>query len=119
MVVKRLQSVCESSAFCRRAAKLWTRDEREEFVQFIAENPQVGDLIEGTGGARKVRWSRSGTGKRGGVRVITYFHSENLPVFLFMLFAKNERSDLGSGDKRELATAIAEIKAQSRTRKYS
>jgi len=118
-MVRRLQSVCESSTFCRQAAKLWTQDEHDDFVQFVAENPQAGDLIEGTGGARKLRWARSGTGKRGGVRVITYFHDENLPVFLFMMFAKNERSNLGAGDKRELANVIAQIKLENRTRKSS
>ena len=58
-------------------------------------------------------------GKRGGARVITYFHDETLPVFLFMLFAKNERTNLGADDKRELAAVIAEIKARRKARNLS
>jgi hypothetical protein len=117
--MRRLTTVCEMTAFVRKAEKLWTREEHDEFIDFIAQNPDAGDIIEGTGGARKVRWARAGMGKRGGTRIITYFHDETMPVFLFMLFAKNERSDIGPGDKRDLATAIAGLKAQRRTRRLS
>lgn len=116
---RRLITVCEMTAFTRKANKLWTTEERDEFTDFISRNPQAGDLIEGTGGARKVRWSRSGVGKRGGARVITYFYDESMPLFLFMLFAKNARDDLGPADKRELATTIAELKAEGKRRRLS
>jgi hypothetical protein len=57
----------------RQAEQVWTDAEREEFVNFIAGKPEAGDLIPETGGVRKVRWGRGGSGKRGGARVI-YFH---------------------------------------------
>ena len=118
-MIRHLIAVCEMTAFTRKAGKLWTREEHDEFVDFIAQNPEAGDVIEGTGGARKVRWARAGMGKRGGTKIITYYHGETLPVFLFMLFAKNERQDIGPDDKRDLATAIAGLKAQRRARRLS
>jgi hypothetical protein len=112
-------TVCETTVFSRKAEKLWTREEYDEFIDYIAQNPEAGDVIEGTGGARKVRWARGGMGKRGGTRVITYFYDETLPVFLFALFAKNERSDIGPDDKRELSIVISQIKAQRKARRLS
>lgn len=118
-MTRRLITVCEMTAFTRKAEKLWSPEEREAFIDFISRNPESGDLIEGTGGARKVRWSRSGMGKRGGVRVITYYYDEMMPVFLFTLFAKNERTDISPDDKRDLATVIADMKAQRNARRLS
>jgi len=65
-------TVIETPTFQRLAAEFWSEEERLEFVSWIAENSEAGDVIKGTGGLRKVRWSRPGMGKRGGARVI-YF----------------------------------------------
>lgn len=67
-----MRTVAETPVFVRYAAEVWSDAERQEFINFIAVNPEAGDLIRGSGGCRKVRWSRSGTGKSGGARVI-YF----------------------------------------------
>jgi len=55
--------------FVSQAERVWSDAEGEEFVDFIADNPEAGDLIPETGSVRKVRWSRAGSGKQGGVRV--------------------------------------------------
>lgn len=82
----------------RYADAIWTAQEREAFIDFIAENPDVGDVIPGADGARKVRWQRSGTGKRGGVRVI-YFHlAGDEIVLLVMVYAKAERANVRPRD---------------------
>ncbi len=65
-----LLTVIESPLFTRLWPDYWTEDERGEFAAFIAGNPESGEVIRGSGGCRKVRWGRAGTGKRGGVRVI-------------------------------------------------
>lgn len=119
MLTGRLQEVSEAPAFSKKAAKLWAPEEYDEFIGFIARNPAAGDLIEGTGGARKIRWSRSGSGKRGGTRVITYYHDESLPVYLLMLFAKNEQADLSAESKHDLRDTIAAIKTKHKLRKLS
>jgi hypothetical protein len=65
--------VAETDTFVRQSADVWTDEERMSFVDFIARNPEVGDLIQETGGVRKVRWGRKGGGKRGGTRVIYFY----------------------------------------------
>ena len=69
-------------------------------------HPVDGDLIEGTGGVRKLRWGRDGRGKSGGVRVIYYFHSEAMPLYLLTMFAKNERANLSKAERNELAGLV-------------
>ena len=63
-------TVIETPIFQKYAAEIWQDDEREEFIAWIAGHPEAGEVIQGTGGLRKVRWSRQGMGKRGGARVI-------------------------------------------------
>lgn len=67
-----MYTVVETPTFSRLVPDYWSEDERGEFAAWIAANPNVGDVIPRSGGVRKVRWSRSGIGKRGGVRVIYY-----------------------------------------------
>ena len=61
-----MRTVAETSIFIRYAAEIWSEAERQDFITFIAANPDAGAVIRGSGGCRKVRWSRAGTGKRGG-----------------------------------------------------
>ena len=65
-----VRTVAETPIFQRYAAEVWSEAEREQFINFIAANPEAGDLIRGSGGCRKVRWATTGTGKSGGARVI-------------------------------------------------
>ena len=75
-------------------------------VEYLAAHPTAGDLIEGTGGVRKLRWARDGRGKSGGGRVIYYFHSESMPLYLLTMFAKNERANLSKAERNELAGLV-------------
>ena len=68
-----MHTVVETAEFQKQAKAVWSDTEREAFIDWISANPDAGDVIPGADGARKVRWSRPGMGKRGGVRVI-YFH---------------------------------------------
>lgn len=63
-------TIAELPEFIRIADKLLTEPERQDVIRYLAERPKTGDLMEGTGGVRKLRWGRGGQGKRGGVRVI-------------------------------------------------
>jgi hypothetical protein len=63
-------TVAETPLFTRQAASVWDASEHEEFVDYIARNPNAGDVIPETGGVRKVRWRRAGSGKRGGARIV-------------------------------------------------
>ena len=88
----------ETPTFQKQANAVWTAQEHEEFIDFIAENPDAGDVIPGADGAREVRWQRQGAGKRGGARVI-YFHLVgDEVVLLVMVYAKAERANVGPKD---------------------
>lgn len=79
--------------FVKYASAIWSDDESEEFVSWIAVNPEAGALIAGSGGCRKVRWSASGRGKRGGARVI-YFIVRDGTIWLLIAYAKAKFDDL-------------------------
>jgi mRNA-degrading endonuclease RelE of RelBE toxin-antitoxin system len=93
-----VRTVIETPTFQKQADAIWTTLEREAFIDFIAENPEAGDVIPGADGARKVRWHRRRTGRRSGARVI-YFHlvGDEL-VLLVMVYAKAERTNVKPKD---------------------
>lgn len=98
-----LQTVVETPEFLRQAKVYMQEDLKSEFIDFIAKNPLAGELIPGTGGARKVRWS-SGThqGKRGGVRIIYYYTDQRVPIFLLTVYSKNQKANLTNAEKNLL-----------------
>lgn len=77
----------------------------EDFVDFIASNPEAGDEITGTGGCRKVRFSIRGNnkGKSGGVRTITFYTGEHLPIFLITVFGKSQKVNLTKAERNALS----------------
>lgn len=101
-----LITVAELPEYQRRARKLLSESERDDIVNYLAAFPGEGDLIRGTSGVRKLRWQRGGRGKSGGVRVIYYFHSERIPLYLLTVFAKNERVDLSQAERNALAKLV-------------
>src|SRR5216684_3952033 len=102
-------TVAETAVFVRQAGTLWTEDER--FVDFIARNPETGDLIPASGGVRKVRWGRQGSGKRGGTRVIYFYHDPAMPLYLLMIYTKARRDDLSPDARRTVQGLVARLKA--------
>ena len=101
-----LLTVAETPEYIRRAEKLLSADERRDLLLYLAAHPKAGDLIEGTGGVRKLRWARGGRGKSGGVRVIYYVHSDAMPLYLLTLFAKSERANLSKQERNDLADVV-------------
>jgi len=95
-------TVVETPDFAAAARKLMNEEARAALVDYLAVNPMAGDLISGTGGVRKLRWALEGRGKRGGARVIYFFHSAQIPLFVYSIYAKNMQSDLSEADKKEL-----------------
>lgn len=84
-------------------------DERHRIITEISENPTLGDIIPGTGGARKIRFGHKNKGKSGGVRVITYFAADDIPVFLLDVYSKGERIDLSQAERNELRQVLAGV----------
>jgi hypothetical protein len=91
-----------------------TPGEQDAVIDLVAYEPACGDLIPGTGGLRKVRIGRGGAGKRGGARVVYYFHDSDMPIYLLALYAKNEKGDLTPTEKKEFARLVKEIARQWR-----
>jgi mRNA-degrading endonuclease RelE of RelBE toxin-antitoxin system len=108
-----LITVAETQTFVRQAERVWGADEREAFVDFIARNPEAGDVIPETGGVRKVRWGVQGRGKRGGARVIYFFHDRNAPIYLLMVYAKGVRGDISPEAKKLVREFAARIKTSA------
>ena len=99
-------TVAELPEYIRRAEKLLSDAERRDVVDYLAIHPKAGDVMEGTGGVRKLRWGRGGRGKSGGVRVVYDFHSGAMPLYLLTLFAKNEQASLSKAERNELAGLV-------------
>ena len=97
-----MYTVAETSAFQAMAAQVWDVGTHFAFVEFIAANPEAGDVIPGAQGARKVRWQASGRGKRGGARVIYFNELEDGLIVLLAVYAKNDAADLPRKTVRKL-----------------
>lgn len=89
-----MYSLAETPTFAADADKLWSADERLEFFTWLAANPDAGDVIPDSGGCRKVRWSRAGTGKRGGVRVVYFTRLSAGEIWLLLIYAKSVRDNI-------------------------
>ncbi len=100
-------TIVEVEPFRRHALDVWREEELEEFKDYLARNREAGDIIPGTGGVRKVRWAASGRGKRGGARVVYYYHSDEVPLFLLTAYAKNAHTDLTMAQKQAMAKLVA------------
>ena len=99
-------TVAETPTFIRQAESIWNDEERAAFVEFIARNPEAGNVIPETGGVRKVRWAMQGRGKRGGTRVIYFFHSRDVPIYLLMVYTKGAISPEAKKVVRQFAARI-------------
>ncbi|MEX2488268.1 MAG: type II toxin-antitoxin system RelE/ParE family toxin [Pseudomonadales bacterium] len=98
-----MQTIVEMPEFQRRSDKLLTDEQRISIINYLAQHPASGDIMQGTGGIRKLRWSAQGRGKSGGVRVIYYYHNETSPLFLLTVFGKGEKSNLSKSERNQLA----------------
>lgn len=110
-----MQSVLLTPTFERQAkAAGLTDDDIQEIAAVLARDPLAGDLMVGTGGARKVRFARPGAGKSGGYRTIHYFGGDDVPVFLLALVDKGARANLSKAERNELANVLPQIAAAYR-----
>jgi len=97
-----MRTVVEYPTFQKQAARLWSDTEREEFINWIAAHPTAGDVVPGAQGLRKVRWTRAGTGKSGGVRVIYFNQTVLQQVWLLAVYAKADRVNMHAAEMKEM-----------------
>ena len=100
-----VRTVAETPVFERYATEIWTDIERHDFVNWIAANPDSGDVIPGSGGCRKVRWRGAGRGKRGGARVI-YFKAADETIWLLIAYTKSKYDNLPTEFLAELKRGV-------------
>ncbi len=98
-----MQTIVELPEFLKKSEKLLKESERQSIINYLASHPASGEIMQGTGGIRKLRWSAQGKGKSGGVRVIYYFHNETIPLFLLTIFGKGEKANLTKAERNEFA----------------
>jgi hypothetical protein len=107
-----MQTVCELHSFRKAAlASGMSEEDIVDLVNYLAENPGAGDEIQGTGGCRKLRFAIRGNnkGKSGGVRAITFFSGEALPVFLLTVFGKSQKVNLTKTERNALKQLTGQI----------
>jgi hypothetical protein len=113
-----MQAVVETDDYLKDLRKAGlTEEERQSIINFVAEHPIAGDEIKGTGGARKIRFAAKGKGKSGGVRVITFYSGDDIPIFLLNVFAKNEKVDLTQAERNLLKKILGQTAAAYRARR--
>ena len=99
-------TVVETPLFQGLWPDYWSEDERGEFASWLAHSPDAGDVVPGSGGVRKVRWSRKGTGKRGGVRVVYFNRLANGEIWLLLIYAKSALDKVSGNVLKQLKQEI-------------
>lgn len=96
----------ETSVFTRQAADHLSDEELNALQWALMADPECGDLIRGSGGLRKLRWAGTGRGKRGGLRIIYYWHVPGDIILLLLAYPKNEQADLTAAQVKVLKSII-------------
>ena len=112
-----MHTVIETPTFiskCRRYQI--SESDREAIIDFVAKNPDAGDVIKGSGGARKLRFAAPGRGKSGGYRVVTFYSGQDIPVFLLSIFAKGDKTNLTDSEVNVLRTVLRTLADEYRRR---
>ncbi|MGO9637142.1 MAG: type II toxin-antitoxin system RelE/ParE family toxin [Terracidiphilus sp.] len=110
-------TVVEMQEFLSATKKLMDDEERAELVNYLANHPTAGAVVPGSGGIRKLRWGLEGRGKRGGARVIYFYHDMDMPLFLLEAYAKNEQENLSQASCRRYRFVTRQIMEAHRRRR--
>ncbi len=97
-----MYTIVETEIFKSKVDRIWTRDERLEFLSFLSNNPLIGDVIPKSAGLRKVRWQANGRGKRGGARVIYFNLLDDGLIVALDIYTKNEKENLSQQEMKHL-----------------
>lgn len=98
--------IIETNVFTRRIKELMSDDEYKALQEALVYRPDMGVIIHGTGGLRKVRWKLEGRGKSGGVRAIYYWMTEDEQIYMLYVYPKSEQEDLTPEQKKALKTIV-------------
>lgn len=105
-----MHTVIETPAFLASASDEGiSDDERAAMVSYLSRNPAAGEIMPGTGGARKLRFAGRGKGKSGGYRIITFYADVDMPVFLLDVYSKDSQANLSKTERNELRAILADL----------
>jgi hypothetical protein len=105
-----MHGVVTTAVFARHAARAgFSEEDQLRLEAFLSVNPRAGDIIRGTGGARKLRFAAAGRGKSPSYRVITYYAADDVPVFLLDIYSKGERVNLSQAERNELRKILGTV----------
>ena len=105
-MIRRIYTIVETPTFAEDARKIWTEQERGAFCAWLAANPEAGDVIPGSGGCRKVRWSITGSGKRSGARIIYFNRLANGEIWLLVIYTKSVMGNIPAHILKSIQEAI-------------
>ena len=98
--------IIETRIFTRRIKELLSDDEYRALQETLVNRPGMGNIVQGTGGLRKVRWKQEGHGKSGGVRVIYYWMTEDEQLYMLYVYPKSKQEDLTAEQKKALKSIV-------------
>ena len=106
-----MQTVIETESYLRSVKEAKMSDEEMmSAVDLVANDPEAGDVMRGTGGIRKARLAGRGKGKSGGYRIVYFYGGGDFPVFLLTVFGKGEKANLSQGERNALRQLTAILK---------
>ena len=106
MAYSRPVVIVETKSFTARIDDLLTADEYRSLQLELVQQPAAGNVIPGAGGIRKLRWGALGRGKRGGARVIYFWHAASETILMLFVYPKNERGDLTPAQRKALRLVV-------------
>ncbi|MBN2423718.1 MAG: type II toxin-antitoxin system RelE/ParE family toxin [Calditrichaceae bacterium] len=98
--------IIETKIFTKRVTEVLNEEEYRELQSRLILNPEIGQIIQGSGGIRKVRWTGSGRGKRGGSRILYYWISKRNTILMLLIYTKKEMDDLSKDQLKVLKTLV-------------
>ena len=101
-------TVVETALFQKQWPHYWTEEVRGEFAAWLAASLNAGDVIRGSGGIRKVRWRRAGSGKSGGVRVVYFTRTAEEEMVLLLIYSKSKTDNITGPKLKEIRRALEE-----------
>jgi len=99
-------TIAETGPYQRQAKKYLSEEDNEDLIEYLAKSPKAGEVIEGTGGVRKLRWGGDGKGKSGGNRIIYFYHNDKMPLYLLTVFGKKDKDNLTKAERNELKKLV-------------
>ena len=108
--------VVETDGFAKDARKIFTEDELGALHQHLGTLRELGNIISGSGGLRKARWSALNKGKRSGARVIYYYGGDHMPLFMIAIYTKSEKSDMTKAELKVATKLVDTLRQQYRSR---